>query len=377
MANILVIDDDAELLEMIRRLLEQRGGHQAMLSADGADGLAKALADPPDLAIVDVMMPDVSGYEVCRQLRANPSTASVPIIVLTARGQLVDRQAALDAGADDYIVKPVAVMELMGRVNALLAKSPATKSPLLARTIVLLSLRGGVGVTTLAVNLAATLARTGGNFPPVGGTEGGEAACLVDLCPSSGHVALQLGLRPEPNWSDLVQASVLDTEVVEGSLLKHASGLRVLASPVFPVVGQGLPQTVVQTTFEILQQRFAIIVVDTPSVLSEVTTAALETAHVVGLVVTADAPSIQTAIGTLRTLKQWSAKFQIILNQNTPESQWPAGTIERALKRPPMWTVPFDPAQAQALTQGTPLVLHSPSSPLAQAVQGLAQALSR
>ncbi len=377
MANILVIDDDAELLEMIRRLLEQHGGHQAMLSADGADGLAKALADPPDLAIVDVMMPDVSGYEVCRQLRANPSTASVPIIVLTARGQLVDRQAALDAGADDYIVKPVAVMELLGRVNALLAKSPAAKSPLLARTIVLLSLRGGVGVTTLAVNLAATLARTGGNFPPVGGTEGGEAACLVDLCPSSGHVALQLGLRPEPNWSDLVQASVLDTEVVEGSLLKHASGLRVLASPVFPVVGQGLPQTVVQTTFEILQQRFAIIVVDTPSVLSEVTTAALETAHVVGLVVTADAPSIQTAIGTLRTLEQWLAKFQIILNQNTPESQWPAGTIERALKRPPMWTVPFDPAQAQALTQGTPLVLHSPSSPLAQAVQGLAQALSR
>ncbi len=377
MANILVIDDDAELLEMIRRLLEQHGGHQAMLSADGADGLAKALADPPDLAIVDVMMPGVSGYEVCRQLRANPSTASVPIIVLTARGQLVDRQAALDAGADDYIVKPVAVMELLERVNVLLAKSPAAKSPLLARTIVLLSLRGGVGVTTLAVNLAATLARTGGNFPPVGGTEGGEATCLVDLCPSSGHVALQLGLRPEPNWSDLVQASVLDTEVVEGSLLKHASGLRVLASPVFPVVGQGLPQTVVQTTFEILQQRFAIIVVDTPSVLSEVTTAALETAHVVGLVVTADAPSIQTAIGTLRTLKQWSAKFQIILNQNTPESQWPAGTIERALKRSPMWTIPFDPAQAQALTQGTPLVLHSPSSPLAQAVQGLAQALSR
>ncbi len=377
MANILVIDDNAELLGMIRQLLEQRGGHQAMLSADGADGLAKALADPPDLAIVDVMMPGVSGYEVCRQLRANPSTASVPIIVLTARGQLVDQQAALDAGADDYIVKPVAVMELLGRVNALLAKSPAAKSPLLARTIVLLSLRGGVGVTTLAVNLAATLAQTKGNFPPIGGTEGGEAACLVDLCPSSGHVALQLGLRPEPNWSDLVQASVLNTEVVEGSLLKHASGLRVLASPVFPVVGQGLPQTVVQTTFEILQQRFAIIVVDTPSVLSEVTIAALEAAQVVGLVVTAEAPSIQTTIGTLRALKQWSAKLQIILNQNTPEPQWPTGVIERALKRSPMWTVPFDPAQAQALTQGTPLVLHSPSSPLAQAVQGLAQALSR
>ncbi len=377
MANILVIDDNSELLEMIRLLLEQRGGHQTVLSADGADGLAKALADPPDLAIVDVMMSGVSGYEVCRQMRANPSTASVPIIVLTARGQLVDRQAALDAGADDYMVKPVTVMELLERVNGLLAKRSAAKSPLLARTVVLLSLRGGVGVTTLAVNLAVTLAQTGGNFPPVGGTEGGEAACLVDLCPSSGHVALQLGLRPDPNWSGLVQASVLDAEVVEGSLLQHTSGLRVLASPVFPVTGQGLPQTVVQTTLEILQQRFAVTIVDTPSVLSEVVIAALEAALVVGLVITAEAPSIQTTIGTLRALKQWSAKFQIILNQNTPGTQWPAEAVERALKHPLMWTIPFDPAQTQALARGTPLILHSPSSPLAQAVQGLAQELAR
>ena len=376
MANILVIDDDSELLEMIRLLLEQRGGHQAVLSADSADGLAKARADPPDLAIIDVMMPDISGYEICRRLRANPSTASIPIIVLTARGQLVDRQAALDAGADDYMVKPATVVELLGRVDALLVKHPTVKSPLLSRTIVLLSLRGGVGVTTLAVNLAATLAQTGGNFPPMGGTEGDEAACLVDLCPSSGHVALQLGLRPEPNWSGLIQAGVLDAEVVERSLLKHDSGLRVLASPVFPVAGQGLPRTVVQTTLEILQQRFAATVVDTPSVLNEVTMAVLEAAPVVGLVVTAETPSIQTAIGTLRALKQWSPKLQIILNQNTPAPQLPAGAIERALKRPLMWTIPFDPAQAQALTQGTPLILHNPSSPLAQAVRGLAQALS-
>ena len=72
MARILVIDDNVELLETIRQILEQRGGHQAVLSADGADGLAKALADPPDMAIVDVMMPGVSGYEICRRLRANP-----------------------------------------------------------------------------------------------------------------------------------------------------------------------------------------------------------------------------------------------------------------------------------------------------------------
>jgi len=288
MAKILVIDDDAELLEMIRLLLEQRGGHQTVLSADGADGLAKALADPPDLAIVDVMMPGVSGYEICRQLRANPPTTSIPIIILTARGQLVDRQAALDAGADHYMAKPVMMMELLEQVNDLLAKRAAEKPPVLAGTVVLMSLRGGVGVTTLAVNLAATLAQTGGDSPPVEGTEGGRTACLVDLCPSSGHVALQLGLRPEPNWSDLIQASIPDAQVIEAHLLQHASGLRVLASPVFPIVGHGLSRTVVQTTLRILQQRFAATVVDAPSVLNEVTMAVLEAATVVGLVITAE-----------------------------------------------------------------------------------------
>jgi CheY-like chemotaxis protein len=365
MAKILVIDDSAELLEMIRLLLERRGGHQAMLSADGTDGLAQAMADPPDLAIVDVMMPDISGYEVCRQLRANPPTASIPIIVLTARGQLVDRQAALEAGADEYMAKPVMMMELLERINALLAERAMRELPAFAGTVVLLSLRGGVGVTTLAVNLAATLAQVG---------EG--AVCLADLCPSSGHVALQLGLRPEPNWSGLIQAGALDAEVVEAHLLQHASGLRVLASPVFPVTGQELSQTVAQTTLDILQQRHTVTIVDAPPVLDEAMMAALEAATVVGLVITAERSSIQTAVGTLRVLKQWSAKFQIILNQITPEPQLSSGAIERALRCPPAWTIPFSPAQIEASVQGTPLALHAPSSPLAQAVRGLVQCLA-
>ena len=190
-------------------------------------------------------------------------------------------------------------------------------------------------------------------------------------------MALQLGLRPEPNWSDLTRTSALDAEVIEGNLIQHTSGLRILASPVFPIAGQGLPRTVVQTMLATLQQQFATTVVDTPSALNEGTMAALEATPVVGLVITAESPSIQTAIGTLRALKQLSAKFQIILNQNTPGSQLSAGAIEQALKRPLMWTIPFDPAQAQALARGTPLVLHSPNSPLAQAMRGLAQELAR
>ena len=362
MAKILVIDDNVDLLETIRQILALRGGHQVVVSAEGTDGLAKAVADPPDLAIVDVMMPGVSGYEICRQLRANPRTASVPIIVFTARGQPVDRQAAMDVGADDYMAKPVPMKELLERVNDLLAKRAAETAHVLAGMVVLLSLRGGVGVTTLAVNLAATLARARD-----------EAACLVDLCPSSGHVALHLGLRPEPNWSDLVKIGVPDVEFVEALLLQHASGLRVLASPMLPVVGHGLPRTVVETTLRVLRRRFAAVVVDAPSVLDEAAMAAFDAATVVGLVVTPDAPSIQTAVGTMRALGQWSDKFQIILNQITPGAKLPTEAIERALKRSLLGTIPFDPAQARALGHGAPLALHSSTSPLAQAVRGLVQ----
>jgi pilus assembly protein CpaE len=364
MARILIIDDDSEFLDMLN-LVMRRAGHETTLSGDGPDGLSKALADPPDLAIIDVMMPDMTGYEVVRQLRADSSTASLPIIILTARGQPVDRQAALDAGADEYMSKPVTMADLAERVEDLLGKPSSARSTLVKGAFVMLSLRGGVGVTTLATNLAATLAQAGD-----------RAACLLDLCPASGHAALQFGLRPEPNWSGIIGAGGVDAGVVDAHLLQHDSGLHVMASPVFPGVGQpGIPRPVAQAMLGTLQQEFSIVVVDAPSVLDEAAMVAVEMALTVALVVTVESPSIQTALGTLGALKRWLPKFYIVINQVCPGAQPPVEAIERTLKRPIIGVIPFDPAQAQALAQGTPQVIHDPASPLAQGVQKLAQNL--
>jgi pilus assembly protein CpaE len=359
MARILIIDDNADLLQMMGMLLKERGGHEVVLSTQGEDGLAKAAANPPDLAIVDVMMPGMTGYEVCRQLRERPATADIPLIVLTARGQDVDRQAALEAGADMYLAKPVTMAELLERVNGLLARRPAPQpdAARVGHVLSLLSLRGGVGVTTLAVNLASLLRSQG------------ENACVVDLCPSSGNVALQLGLRPQPNWSVLMEQDGSPTETqVEQLLLSHSSGLRVLAAPFVPITGDALSRRTAGALLHTLREEFAWVVVDLPSVLNEATLAAVEAADVLSLVVTADPATVQATVGVLQALRMHSDKMQLILNQILPGTQPPLKALERVVRRSFAGAIPFDGRQAQALAQSQPLAFRAPDSPLAQAV---------
>lgn len=363
MARILVIDDNADLLQMIRMLLEGRGHHQVILSAEGKDGLEKALADPPDLAIIDVMMPGMTGYEVCRRMRQEPSTANVPIIILTARGQPVDRQAALEAGADEYMAKPVTMADLLERVNSLLAQKPV-RAPVGPRggAIAVLSLRGGVGATTVAVNTAATFVR-----------QAPEHVCVVDLSPSSGHVALQLGLRPEPNWSALGLLSASSPSLMRNYLLAHPSKLYVLAAPFVPVFESGLTPQLTKMVVDMLRPSFDTVVIDLPSVLGEGVMAVLESADSICVVTTADQASIQTTIATLQVLKAWAPKIRLVLNQVTPGGALPVDALQRVLKQPFAAVIPFDEAQAQALAQGKPLALVAPTSPLAQGVAQLMQ----
>ncbi len=373
MARILVIDDDPELLEMIKLLVERGGRHEAILSADGEDGLSMAQQDPPDLAIVDVMMPGITGYDVCRRLREHPATASIPILVLTARGQPIDREAALQAGADEHIAKPVAMADLLKQIDDLLAQRSAAE---LSRTIVLVSLKGGVGVTTLAVNLAATLAR-GGSPPPAGEGQGGGSLgiCVLDLSHSSGHVALQFGLRPRPDWSHLLREDVIDIETVEPLLLQPIPGLHLLASPMVPLVERELSRPTVDALLEALKERFDLVIVDAPSALNEATMAALDASSHAWVIVAANPASIQTTFGTVRALGERPEPLTVILNQVTPTRRASPEAIEHVLKRSLSGIIPFDPDQAKALAQGKPLALSAPDSPLARALERLASEL--
>ena len=125
MHRVLVADDDPDIRELVRFKLEQ-AGHEVTTVGDGDAALAAVRADGPyALIMLDVMMPRRTGIEVCETLRNDPTTRSVPILLLTAKAQEADVERGFAAGADDYIVKPFSPRELATRVNAALARSRA------------------------------------------------------------------------------------------------------------------------------------------------------------------------------------------------------------------------------------------------------------
>jgi DNA-binding response OmpR family regulator len=124
MTAILVADDDPDIRDLVAFKLEQAGFDVTAVD-NGLAALDAARALPPDLVVLDVMMPGMSGIDVCRELRADGATASLPIILLTARAQEGDVEVGFGAGADDYVVKPFSPRELVSRVEAVLARMRA------------------------------------------------------------------------------------------------------------------------------------------------------------------------------------------------------------------------------------------------------------
>jgi pilus assembly protein CpaE len=229
--KILIIDDDLDTLRLVGLML-QRQGYQIAAATNGQQGLEKALADKPNLILLDVMMPDMDGYEVTRRLRANPQTVDIPILMFTAKTQLDDKVAGFEVGADDYLTKPTHPSELQSHVKALLARS--AKSLEKAETAIheqhgyvigVMAARGGLGVSTLATNLAASL------FKNVKAD-----VILAELTPGQGSLALDLGISTEKGLATLLgkpPVEITRSNVVE-QLVMHDAGFKLLLASNHP-----------------------------------------------------------------------------------------------------------------------------------------------
>lgn len=229
--KILIIDDDLDTLRLVGLML-QRQGYQITAAHNGKQGLEKALEDRPNLILLDVMMPDMDGFEVARRLRGNPQTEKIPILMFTAKTQLDDKVAGFEVGADDYLTKPTHPSELQSHVKALLsrvvrtAETAETAQPEQHGYVIgLMAARGGMGVSSLASNLAASLFQ---KFQ--------ADVILAELTPGQGSLALDLGLKSEKGLAELLAkapAEITRNNVAE-QLLSHDAGFKVLTASNHP-----------------------------------------------------------------------------------------------------------------------------------------------
>ena len=366
MARIYVIDDDEQLLRMVGLMLE-RGGHATTLYNNPLEGLEQVKANKPDLLVLDVMMPDMSGHDIARQIRAHKGLETLPILILTARSQEVDRATALKSGANDYLSKPVTSQELIERVDNLLHKQESRPKPEHGLLIALFGLRGGVGQTTLAVNLASALRRISQ-----------EEVCLVDLSPSGGQAAYHLRLQARATWADFPTTNEMDWAALKNRLTIHQSGLRLLAAPAVPQLATEPSPELVTTALELLRENVTFTVVDMPRAFGPTFTEALEVADLALHVLAADVVSVQTAVQLDRLLIKSGITFRqksYMLNYVQSEAELPQATVERGLNARVASKINFDPNQARALAQGVPLTLTSAKSPLPTMMNRLAEVL--
>ncbi len=222
--KILIVDDDAETLRLIGMMLERQGFIIASLNS-GLQAVEMAQVEKPNLIVLDVMMPDIDGYEVTRQIRKEPSLMDIPILMFTAKSQVNDKVIGYEAGVDDYLTKPVHPAELVAHIRALLSRARVRPAPVpeVKKNFILgiISPRGGMGVSTLALNLAAVLAKT---------TH--EGVIAAELKPSQGTWITDLGLTNVNGLESLLElpANEIKSSTIEQNLTNTNYGVQLLCS---------------------------------------------------------------------------------------------------------------------------------------------------
>lgn len=378
MTQILVIDDDLIYHKMVARALET-ANYQMHFAENGAQGLELARRHRPDLIITDVMMPDITGYEVARLLRREPAFAQTPILVLTAQTGLQDKLKSFEAGADDYLTKPFEPAELAARVTALLrrAETLRTSEPAAARTenarlIVVHSLRGGTGCSSLAVNLAVGLFSLWKS-----------PTLLVDLTMTAGQVALMLNMTLKRTWADVSRFTpeTLDPDILGSIVCKHESGVAFIAAPTYPTEADALTGAILSAALKVYREQYDYIIADLSHDFSDITLQALDVANMIIMVASPDMASIRAVAAALDTYKKLNyptEKIKLILNATFPRHGLSKEKIESAISFPVTLTIPYTPDLfVEAINYGQPLVSSKPDEPVSGLLEDLAFFLSR
>ncbi|RLC99275.1 MAG: hypothetical protein DRI77_03105 [Chloroflexi bacterium] len=374
--KILIVDDELESVRLVGLML-QRQGYAITAAQSGAQALTKALSENPDLVILDVMMPDMDGYEVCRRLRANPITADLPIIMFTAKTQVDEKVTGFQAGADDYLTKPIHPNELASHVEAVLLRSKRRQleeqPPVRAKIFGYLGSKGGVGTTTLAVNTAVALAQ---------GPAKGQKVILAELRPGLATASMHLGLRRHGALVQLLEqpAGRIDARTVEAQLDEHSTGVLLLSGQVEP---PGVAAPVLLSHAEIIIRHLGsmadYLLLDLGMGLSETNQRLLQGCYQVIVSIEPQRISLtlaQALLGEMtQSLKLPRHRIKVVLINKAPTATtFTKDTVEGILQQDIAGVITPAPDLAfQAAERGIPMVMAQPNSLVVRQFRTLAE----
>ena len=373
--KILIIDDDLDTLRLVGLML-QRQGYQISAATNGQQGLEKAFEEDPDLILLDVMMPDMDGYEVTRRLRQNPSTLETPILMFTAKTQLDDKVIGYEVGANDYLTKPTHPSELQARVKTLLSRRGDRKTPVSVPKdenqgyiVAVLGARGGLGTTTMAVNLGAGLqSRTKSDV------------IVAEMLPGQGALALDVGVENSNGLVDILSLNKLSDmtrEKVREALVLHPSGLRLLLASDRPRDMNLVNQT---ANYEHLVRRLAslarFVVLDLGVGIQPFAEKILPHCDEVLIVLEGNPNTIthtKALIDGIAALGITKKNIRVVLNNRVrSDTQLPSSQVQAKLEHEILSTLtPAPELFVQATRMQTPAILCQPDSLTARQITKL------
>jgi DNA-binding response OmpR family regulator len=358
-AKILIVDDEPNVLRMVSYALFAEG-FEVVVAQNGNEALIKVLTEVPDLVILDVMLPDMSGAEVCARLRKRQDSIDLPVIMLSALAQVSDKVRCLEAGADEYLTKPIAPEELIARIKALLGRFRQVRRSLPkqpGKVLGFIGAKGGVGTTTVALNIASALVMQQ------------KKVVAAEIRSSYGTFSAQMRLDKPKGLVSLLEHDPAKTNehLVSLHLAVLPSGLKLLVGPQSVAEYRGVEPQQVETIIQIIASMVDYAILDLPCYPSDANQAAIRCCDLVELVVEPEPTSLASGIVAVDLLKSWGVygdRLGIIVVNRTPiVIPIKLDQFKTALGHEIIGVIPSE-ADALFSSQlaGLPIILYQPSS---------------
>jgi pilus assembly protein CpaE len=387
--RVVIVDDVSETRENVRKLLQFETDVDVVgLARTGKEAIQISQELNPDVVLMDINMPDMDGITATEAIRSRQP--DVQVVILSVQSDQNYMRRAMLAGARDFLTKPPMGDELISAIRRAGTMAQAERSKNIniqplpvagnlgilpgysipkGKIVTVYSPKGGTGCTTIAVNLALTL------------NNEDTRVALVDGNLQFGDVAVFVNEQGKNTIIDLApRAEELDPEIVEEVMLKHSSsGLHVLAAPSRPEFAEKVSSGQFSKVLEYLRQIYAYVVIDTASLLTDVTLAAIDVSDLIVLVSTQDIPSIKNCrlfLDLSQTLGIERERILFAMNRYDKRINITPERVAENLKQEVSSVIPLDEATVmKAVNRGVPFVLESKNQPASRGILSLAESV--